>query len=320
MEQGWYQTLSNMTVYTEHNETITAGIENVQQAFYNASVTDVTPLRQFERSYKQVHGYLASIVCIFGILFNSSNIYVLTRRNMKHSSINILLTGIAVFDLFTEIVYLPFTIHFHILTDTTNEANHGRGWLYYAIINLDIVLICHVAAMWLTVALATFRYIYVCKHTIAAKYCSVQRAGLTIMLVTMVSILLSVPTLLTLEVVDQPVGNNTTHPWIDHTQWYKNHESIIVIFTFFIFGGVVKTGACVVLIFFTIVLIMSLSKVKTTTTLSLYVTNFKIHRFRADHKKLYTAKWRKKCFKYFPIKINFLYFRNNLEFILTCIY
>ncbi len=40
---------------------------------------------------------------------------------------------------------------------------HGRGWIVYLIVHTKFTVTCHTAAMWLTVALATFRYVIVCQ-------------------------------------------------------------------------------------------------------------------------------------------------------------
>ena len=51
-------------------------------------------LAVFHDWYLQYHGYLASVVCVFGIVANTLNIIVLTRPNMI-SSTNCILTGLA---------------------------------------------------------------------------------------------------------------------------------------------------------------------------------------------------------------------------------
>lgn len=220
-------------------------------------------LALFERNYRKGHGYLASIICIFGIIFNLCNVYVLTRRNMKSNSINALLTSIAAFDLLTAVSYLPFAIYFHILTDTSALYKHPVAWVYYAVISVDATVICHTAAMWLTVALATFRYIYVCRHTQAQGWCSERRAHWTIAIVTIVSMLLYVPTIICQKVVYIDVGN-ATHPWMSTNEFCNedNFQSLNVL----ICGGLVKISACVVLLFFTSALLISLRKVRTKHT------------------------------------------------------
>jgi len=108
--------------------------------------------------YQRYHGYLASIVCIFGIVANTINIIVLTRPNMV-SSINCILTGLAISDGLTMAAYLPFALRFYVLygLDWNPERNS------YAAINYMLFFACfsvvvHSISIWLTVALAIFRY------------------------------------------------------------------------------------------------------------------------------------------------------------------
>jgi len=51
---------------------------------------------KFSDLYHPLHGWLSSIVCIFGILSNFLNIIVLTRRNMvnKHFEIIFILSNL----------------------------------------------------------------------------------------------------------------------------------------------------------------------------------------------------------------------------------
>jgi len=107
--------------------------------------------------YKNWHGYLASVVCVLGIIANVLNIVVLTRKNMI-SSTNCILTGLAVSDGLTMVVYLPFALRFYILygTDSTPERNSLpaiRFMLFYACFSVVV----HTISIWLTVVLAVFR-------------------------------------------------------------------------------------------------------------------------------------------------------------------
>ena len=42
---------------------------------------------EFHNWYKYYHGYLAAVVCVFGIIANALNIIVLTRRNMVSNTV-----------------------------------------------------------------------------------------------------------------------------------------------------------------------------------------------------------------------------------------
>lgn len=114
-------------------------------------------LLEFHNWYQRYHGYLASIVCVFGIVANTLNIIVLTRPNMV-SSTNCILTGLAVSDGLTMAAYLPFALRFYVLygLDWNPERNS------YAAINYMLFFACfsvvvHSISIWLTVALAIFR-------------------------------------------------------------------------------------------------------------------------------------------------------------------
>ena len=114
-------------------------------------------LRSFHDWYVNIHGYLATIVCLFGIVANLLNIIVLTRRNMI-SATNCILTGLALSDGLTMVAYLPFALRFYVLygTESTQERNSQpaiRFMLFYACFSVVV----HTVSIWLTVTLAIFR-------------------------------------------------------------------------------------------------------------------------------------------------------------------
>lgn len=233
----------------------------------NASSTNevVMALAQFGRDYQPIHGYISAIICILGILFNIGNIYVLTRRNMRTSATNILLTALAVANLITEVIYLPFTVYFNILTSAQPEYGHSEGWIYYAVVTLNLVLASHAAAMWLTVTIATFRFIYVCKHTRAQTLCSVRRAYVAVVVVIFLSALINIPVFICYSATEvsfnDDVRSNVTSFWVGATDHCQKNEGSLKIITHLVFGGILKTGACVLLLFFTAMLIKSMREV-----------------------------------------------------------
>jgi len=134
-----------------------------------AATTEPAPSREFLYAgarelaifhdwYQHYHGYLASIVCVFGIIANALNIVVLTRRNMI-SATNCILTGLAVSDGLTMAAYLPFALRFYVLygteaTPTRNSLPAVRFMLFFACFSVVV----HTVSIWLTVVLAVFRY------------------------------------------------------------------------------------------------------------------------------------------------------------------
>ncbi|GFO20094.1 FMRFamide receptor [Plakobranchus ocellatus] len=153
-------------------------------------------LTEFAINYGSMHGYIAIAVCCFGILSNSANIIVLTRKNMA-SSTNTLLLWLAVSDLLTMLSYLPFAIHFYIMEPADPMrmpfSSPDFAWIIFLLFHANFSIVCHSIAIWLTIALAIFRYIYICQPTSGAYYCSQRRAKFVVVLITFLTILVCIP-------------------------------------------------------------------------------------------------------------------------------
>lgn len=156
-------------------------------------------LEDFSKSYSEIHGYVSTAVCLFGLMSNSANIIVLTRKNMI-SSTNTILMWLAVADLLTMMSYLPFAIYYYIMKDATLPepfSTRSFGWIIFLLFHASFSIVCHTVAIWLTIALAIFRYIYICKPTKGSVYCSLQRAKMTICIVYVLTVLICLPNYLT---------------------------------------------------------------------------------------------------------------------------
>lgn len=177
----------------EVNEMACEGVEHIPGIASNETVQG---LYQFYLKYSRMHGYIAVAVCLFGVLSNSANIIVLTRKNMA-SSTNTILLWLAVADLLTMIDYLPFVIHFYIMkpVDAKGPAfsTPEFSWICFLLFHASFSIVCHTVAIWLTIALAIFRYIFICKPTRGSYYCSQQRACFVVVVVIILTIVLCIP-------------------------------------------------------------------------------------------------------------------------------
>ena len=151
-------------------------------------------LAAFSERYSAIHGYMSTAVCLFGLMSNSANIIVLTRRNMITST-NTILMWLAVADLLTMMSYLPFAIHFYIMKEPDLEVFQTRsfGWIIFLMFHANFSIVCHTVAIWLTIALAIFRYIYICMPTKGSFYCSLRRAKMTIFTVYVLTVVVCMP-------------------------------------------------------------------------------------------------------------------------------
>ena len=195
----------NITTITTMNNTHFPGIlcEDTNGSGNNNGSQVLTPLQKFQIGYGAVHGYLSMCVCLFGMLANLANIIVLTRKNMK-SSTNIILTWLAVADLLTMIDYFPFVLHFYILKDPSLQFpfTYGYGWVIFLAFHASFSIVCHTIAIWLTIELAIFRFIYIWFPTKGGIYCNQAKAKKAVLCAIIYTITICVPNYLSNTIVD----------------------------------------------------------------------------------------------------------------------
>ncbi|XP_014769347.1 G-protein coupled receptor dmsr-1 [Octopus bimaculoides] len=156
--------------------------------------SSVQGLYEFSERYAEIHGYVSAIVCTFGFMANLANIVCLTRRNMI-SPTNLILTWLAVADMLTMMSYFPFALHFYILRDRDIPRLHTRsyGWIVLLLFHANFTIVTHTIAIGLTIALAIFRYIYICFPIRGSELCSIKRSKQTILIVHLSTIVVCIP-------------------------------------------------------------------------------------------------------------------------------
>lgn len=230
---------------------------------YISGVPESPALQELDIRYKPIHGYLAAIVCVFGVIANVLNIIVLTRKNMV-SSTNIILTGLAISDGLTMAFYFPFALQEYVIHGTAmsperNSVESAKYTLSYAIASV----ILHSISIWLTVTLAVFRYVFIRFPRIGAQYCNVQRARTAVITVAIVVTVVCIPNSINYDLKSQPAAsfgfNNTNASiwWID----VKNStESDVILqkFNFWVQAVLVKLLPCFLLTIFSVLLVRTM--------------------------------------------------------------
>ena len=276
--------LSNVTMDLVYNvtmlgvtiETATIGNEGLEQ--------EETMMTSFSKNYGHLHGYIANIVCIFGVISNILNIIVLTRKHMITPT-NCILTALAIADLLTMLTYLVYATYFYIATEPKPEYSHSKGWMYFIMIHNHFIITCHNMAMWFTVTLAVFRYIFVCHHTIASRLCSLQRAIMTIITVTMATILLCIPNYFLYKVIPvSQVYPNLSGYWILDSQLVLDNPSYkIAIFWFF--GVIMKVAPCILLSVVSTLIILTMKRASERRVRLLKQTRASDHDVNHEHNR-----------------------------------
>ncbi|ELT99172.1 hypothetical protein CAPTEDRAFT_142791 [Capitella teleta] len=220
-------------------------------------------LVEFSKEYANIHGPIAVVVCAWGVIANLVNIVVLTRKNMQ-SSTNLILTWLAVADLLTMASYLPVSIHFYIMRDPQLEFPSTRsiGWIGLMLFHINFTVVCHTIAIWLTIILAIFRYLYICYPIQGASLCSMLRAKIAILCVYLCTAVVCIPNYL-LNAVKHDTSrctNNVTTPACSHYE-FKNSklaEPFLNNFNYWIQAGLIKLIPCALLTILTILLIFAM--------------------------------------------------------------
>lgn len=131
-----------------------------------ANATEISLAWRFSNAYRPIHGWLSTLVCMFGIPSNLLNIIVLTRPNLIASPTNLILTALAVSDLLTMLSSIVFGVVFYIihadkpLHDPSLERD-SWGWAYFSMLHIMASVTFHSISIWLTVYLACFRFTFV---------------------------------------------------------------------------------------------------------------------------------------------------------------
>lgn len=196
-------TTMNMIMRTDNFSTANDSIYNVTEKSYPCYEEDTNfgaMLNEYRSS--NAHGYVASLICLIGILGNLANITVLSRPKMAESPVNFLLMIIAIADLLLVCTYLPMAAYFYIIANRPNKEplytdDKASAWVLYFCISF--VVVCHSVAVWHTIAVASFRWLTLA-FTNGKYYSTLKVARLCSLFVTISVISVTIPNWMTLGV------------------------------------------------------------------------------------------------------------------------
>ena len=190
----------------------------------NGNMSDVKdPLVAVANGYRQYHGYVSGFVCLVGILGNVINATVWSRKHMLTST-NHILTALAVADCMSLLMYFLYATYFFIANEPSEFSNHSKAGMYLVVITFHEFLAFHTLANWLTISLAVFRYMKVCKNEIADKYCNVKRARVAIFVTFIVTAIATIPFYLFYEVYSLKEDHSRLKGyWLRRTTFAERH-------------------------------------------------------------------------------------------------
>lgn len=189
--------------FNESNNTVTA-----EDGWFSKPNPE---LEKIALAYFRIHPYTSLAVCTFGIITNIFNIITLTRKHMR-TSINCILTGIAVLDICTMVSYIPFVVHFYLkhgLARTPEKYTYA--WTHFLVFHGNLTSTTHTASIWLAVFLGILRF--QCLQSAQGKALGQRRTIAYVGLISALSALLMVPNYVLMKVIPIHVKNSSQVIW-----------------------------------------------------------------------------------------------------------
>ena len=220
-------------------------------------------LQTLKKGYAEIHGYISVVVCLFGIIANIANIVVLNKKHMRTST-NVILMWLAVADLCTMVEYVPFALRFYIFKDPDLLFLNSRSysWMCYLLFHADFSLTMHSMAIWLTIMLAIFRFLYVFT-TKGSIYCSIKHAKIIILIVYISAVVVCIPNYISnyMSASTQTINNEnvTVYTFSQRKDEDKDFETVFRI-NYWVQSILIKLVPCFLLTVLTILLITALHK------------------------------------------------------------
>jgi hypothetical protein len=169
----------------------TSSLEGVHN--FTGNVAEQTILKGIHNIF---YDYGLPIVCLFGIVGNMLNLAILTRRKLKRSyrtveqAANVCLIGLALSDLLFCTFAFPTTFR-------PRDGLYLRKdfIFYYGLYSAAFINVFIMASTWMTVTMATERYIAICHPLNQTLFMTLRRTKLIIVIVYIMAFAFNVPVL-----------------------------------------------------------------------------------------------------------------------------
>ncbi|XP_045501802.1 G-protein coupled receptor dmsr-1-like isoform X2 [Colias croceus] len=165
--------------------------------------------RDVVEAYNNIHGYVSLIVCTIGVLANTMNVAVLTRRDMAAAPINRLLKWLAVADVFVMLEYVPFAIYKYLILPETLDFSYS--WAMYLLFHMHFAQILHTASICLTLSLAIWRYIAIKYSDRSHILCTERRCSVAILSSFILPPILCIPTFMVFDIHTKNISDTNGH-------------------------------------------------------------------------------------------------------------
>ena len=193
------------------------------------NVVETYPISKNIVNFRIANHYVALVICILGVVFNTLLIAVLRKPKMR-SSTNIIMIGLAAADQIMMISYAIYIIYFRLIYSPLMEmfqSSWAVQWLY--VILYHYVYACsHVLSEWFTLAIAIVRY-RACTPRPPPRDLNQRQAKLILIAMSFGCFLIFIPTFIYFTVVK---STNTPCYKISHSDVIPNFHKFWFWFVF----------------------------------------------------------------------------------------
>nr|CAD7409301.1 unnamed protein product [Timema poppensis] len=214
-------------------------------------------------AYKQAHGYVSLVVCIFGTVANLLNVAVLTRKDMANAPINRILTWLAVADMLVMAEYVPFASYTYLVLPERVDFHFPYSWAVFILFHVHFAQVLHTISICLTLALAVWRYIAIRFPQKSHIWCSEFRCRLAIVLSYTAPVLVCSPSYFVFQVRETRIVEDNKEVLLYHVETSdvaRENDGILFTANFWMYSVVVKLLPCLVLTILSCWLIQALYK------------------------------------------------------------
>ena len=143
---------------------------NETEKILYVNVTCELPIQYAQPMY----GYVVPFLLVVTIIANTLIVVVLSKRHMRTPT-NAVLMAMALSDMFTLLFPAPWLFYMYTFGNHYKPLSPVGACYAWNIMNEVIPAMFHTASIWLTLALAVQRYIYVCHAPVARTWCTMPR-------------------------------------------------------------------------------------------------------------------------------------------------
>lgn len=139
-----------------------------------------------------LYGYIMPIFVVITMVANTLIILVLSKKHMRTPT-NTVLMAMALCDMLTLVFPAPWFCYLYTFGNYRKPLHHLAACYAYRFMHEIIPQYFHTASIWLTLALAVQRYIYVCHPPLARTWCTMERVNKAVIWIFVLDLLHQLP-------------------------------------------------------------------------------------------------------------------------------